>query len=199
MAQFGFTAALLNDAHDRRIHTCLVTSGVARPDQFDQVLEDVDLFFNNRELNFDNNNLSEFMDVLDGFTTTEDVLFILTTNSLERVEEAIRNRPGRISQCIYMPMPNAPLRQLYLTNLLKLHNARFDNMSSLVLDTEGCTQAFLKELIQRCIQRHLANGTSKDEGLLEMPEKTGLQVLETMKSSSGHAGSRIIGFRPREN
>ena len=44
MAQFGFTAALLNDAHDRRIHTCLVTSGVARPDQFDQVLEDVDLF-----------------------------------------------------------------------------------------------------------------------------------------------------------
>lgn len=44
MAQFGFTLALLQAAHERGFHTCLVTSGVAPPDQFLQVMPYVDLF-----------------------------------------------------------------------------------------------------------------------------------------------------------
>lgn len=44
MSQFGFTAALLEAAHERGFHTCLATSGVAMPDQFDRVRPFVDQF-----------------------------------------------------------------------------------------------------------------------------------------------------------
>lgn len=43
MSQFGFTSALLEAAHDAGFHTCLATSGVGMPDQYDRIRPYVDL------------------------------------------------------------------------------------------------------------------------------------------------------------
>ena len=55
--------------------------------------------------------LGEFIDQLDGFGDTDQVIFILTTNAIERIESAIKDRPGRVSQCVYFGPPSAALRQ----------------------------------------------------------------------------------------
>jgi len=39
---------------------------------------------------------------MDGLRPHEDVGFVLTTNAIDRIEAAIKDRPGRISQCIHM-------------------------------------------------------------------------------------------------
>ncbi|MGK7394159.1 MAG: glycyl-radical enzyme activating protein [Candidatus Cyclobacteriaceae bacterium M3_2C_046] len=44
MSQFAFTYHLLKSAKQENMHTCLDTSGYARPDQFEKILPFVDLF-----------------------------------------------------------------------------------------------------------------------------------------------------------
>jgi hypothetical protein len=52
--------------------------------------------------------LGEFIDQLDGFGDTD-----------ERIESAIKDRPGRVSQCIYFGPPSATLRRRYLDALIQ--------------------------------------------------------------------------------
>ncbi len=73
------------------------------------VLEDVDLVFASRENNLYSSSLGDLLDQMDGLKPHEDVGVILTTNSIERLEPAIKDRPGRISQCIYLGPPGAEL------------------------------------------------------------------------------------------
>ena len=47
--------------------------------------EDIDLSFKDRSISYNTSNLSEFMDILDGFTNNEDVIFILNTNVTKNV------------------------------------------------------------------------------------------------------------------
>jgi ATPase family associated with various cellular activities (AAA) len=158
------------------------------------VLEDADLVFTDREINGDANNLGEFMDVLDGYSPGDDVIFVLSTNSLERVEDAIKHRPGRISQCIFMGPPGESLRERYIDTILALHHARLDGKDTLVRRTRGCSQAFLKELIQRMIQWELkASGPSEPDPIL-LSQATGLEILARMQASGHDRGRRRIGF-----
>ena len=69
------------------------------------VLEDVDLVFKSREINLYSSVLGDLMDELDGFQSDDAVTFLLTTNAIERMEAAIKDRPGRISQCVYFGPP----------------------------------------------------------------------------------------------
>ena len=62
------------------------------------------------------------MDQLDGFTEDEEVLFILTTNAIDRVEQAIKDRPGRVNQCLYFGLPAPALRKLFLRACFRLRS-----------------------------------------------------------------------------
>lgn len=157
------------------------------------LLEDVDLVFASRELNPFNTTLGEFMDQLDGFGAQHEVIFLLTTNALERVEAAIKDRPGRVSQCIYFGPPSAKLRQRYLARALKPYTFNGD-LGHIVRQTEGVSQAFLKELVYRAVQlasleqRERVNGLLIDVAHLEA-------ALHELLQGGGEAGRSIIGFR----
>ena len=124
----------------RQMHPCLV------------VIEDVDLVFTAREVNPYGTALGDLMDQLDGFTPDEDVLFLLTTNAIERVEEAIRDRPGRINQCLYFGLPSPELRRRYLIQYLRPYDISAVDVDHLVQQTEQASQAFLKEYVLRAVQ-----------------------------------------------
>jgi len=157
------------------------------------LLEDVDLVFANRELNAFNTVLGEFIDQLDGFGETDQVIFILTTNAIERVEGAIKDRPGRVSQCIYFGPPSAPLRQRYLQTLLAPYDTPGLDMERLVAQTEGVSQAFLKELVFRAVQ--LSGAAPNGSGRLSLGGQHFAQALHDMTEGSGRSAQRIIGFR----
>ena len=80
------------------------------------VLEDVDLVFTARDINAQGSILAELLDQTDRLRPHKDVGFVLTTNAIDRIEAAIKGRPGRISQCIHLAPPGAELRRRYLNH-----------------------------------------------------------------------------------
>lgn len=158
------------------------------------VLEDVDLVYSQREGNIYTTALGELMDELDGFQPDDEIIFILTTNSIERVEAAIKERPGRISQCIYFGPPTPDLRRRYLDTLLDPFDTSNLNVGGIVSQTDGVTQAFLKELVYRAAQFASHGGDVSEPQLLRLTNDNFDTALAEMRKSAGHAGDAIIGF-----
>ena len=159
------------------------------------LLEDVDLVFASRELNSHNTVLGEFMDQLDGFGALHHVIFVLTTNAIERVEAAIKDRPGRISQCIYFGPPGSALRRRYLAHQLDAYPQARCDLGAIVAQTEGVSQTFLKELIHRSVQIASAERPADTPGDVLLEDDHIQAALEELLSGGGPAGRRIIGFR----
>lgn len=159
------------------------------------ILEDVDLVYSARERNIYTTALGELMDELDGFSSEDHIVFILTTNAIDRVEAAIRERPGRISQCIYFGPPNELLRRRYLEHLLESYANNNLNMDLLIQRTEGVTQAFLKELVYRAVQIATEHQAAAEAPAVLLTNDHFNEALEEMRKSAGASGEAIIGFR----
>jgi cell division protease FtsH len=73
------------------------------------VLEDVDLIGRSREgMNNPNTEvlLNRLLNEMDGLRADADILFILTTNRPEDIEDALASRPGRVDEAIEVPLPD---------------------------------------------------------------------------------------------
>lgn len=158
------------------------------------VLEDIDLVYSEREINPYAPQLGSLMDELDGAADADNLVVILTTNSIERVESAIKDRPGRVSQCIEVPNPGPHLRHKYLKSLLNGFNSKALQFDELVEMTEGASHAFIKEFVYRSIQiASLRTGSSEKDLALEAED---FRICrDEMTRQGGKAGRSIIGFR----
>lgn len=158
------------------------------------VLEDVDLVFSRRESNPFVTALGTLLDELDGVSDDDEIIFILTTNAIERLEEAVRDRPGRISQCVPISAPTPPLRERYFRRLLRDYKSEDVDLDELVAKTEGSTQAFIKEFVFRAVQVATENGRSPN-GPVALTNKDFNIALEEMTAGAGRHSLSIIGFR----
>jgi hypothetical protein len=159
------------------------------------VIEDVDLVFTAREVNPYGTALGDLMDQLDGFTPDEEVLFLLTTNAIDRVEQAIRDRPGRINQCLYLGLPGPELRRRYLAQYLRPYDTAAVDLDHLVKQTEQTSQAFLKEYVLRAVQI-----AAEDAGYRVRPApplRTAHfdDAFDELTSHGDPHGHAIMGFR----
>lgn len=159
------------------------------------VIEDVDLVFAAREHNPYGTILGELMDQLDGFAPDEEVMFILTTNAIERVEQAIRDRPGRINQCLYFGVPGPDLRRRYLNRYLRAYDIAHVDMDHLVKQTERTSQAFMKEFVLRAVQVAAAAAGYQMNGSLRMETGHFDTAFEELTAHGNPAGHAILGFR----
>jgi ATP-dependent 26S proteasome regulatory subunit len=154
---------------------------------------DVDLVFTTRDINYQGTILAEMLDQMDGLRPYEDVGFVLTTNAIERIEAAIKDRPGRISQCIHLPPPNAELRRRYLLHYLAPYVTGGVDVDSRAARSAGATQAFLKDWVHRAAQiatERLPAVTDK----LELRTQDFDIALREARSSGQGTTARIIGF-----
>ncbi|MCL2743928.1 MAG: ATP-binding protein [Planctomycetaceae bacterium] len=96
--------------------------------------------------------LNKLLNEMDGLKESADLLFLLTTNRPEVLEEALRNRPGRVDQAIEFPLPDeqgrAKLAKLYAGDL----ELTPELTKEIVARTEGASAAFVKELLRRSAQ-----------------------------------------------
>lgn len=156
-------------------------------------LEDVDLIFATREINLYSTALGDLLDHMDGLRARENISVVLTTNAIDRLEAAIKDRPGRISQCIYMGAPAPAQRRLFLAHQLRHHDADGIDIEKLVRDSDGATQAFIKEWTYRAVQIAC-------ERLGDASEKAALRdddfavALDEMSRFLDGSDGRIIGF-----
>ena len=158
------------------------------------ILEDMDLIFSARDNNVYTTALGELMDELDGFSPEDHIIFILTTNAIDRVEAAIRERPGRVSQCISFSPPDTELRRRFLESLLATFDCMHLNMNELIFKTNGVTQAYLKELVSRTVQI-ATDSPSAEAQHLALSNEHFQEALDQMKKSAGQSGEKILGFR----
>jgi hypothetical protein len=157
------------------------------------ILEDVDLVFAARDINLYSSVLGDFLDHLDGLRPYEEVGCILTTNAIDRLEAAVRDRPGRISQCIHFDAPTPTLRQRYLWHYLRPYRAPQLDIDALVAISNGTTQAFLKEWVHRAVQIAVERLATPHEPLTLCHDDFRVAMQEMRRFSEGTTG-RIIGF-----
>ncbi len=127
-------------------------------------LEDLDLFAENRESE-NKAVLGELMNQLDGASDTNGIVTIATTNRLEVIEKALRNRPGRFDRVLSIGPMNVASRAKLLTKLLSNISLTEDDIAYLVEQTADCSGAQVEELANTiCILTlEAANGQSTQE------------------------------------
>jgi hypothetical protein len=108
-------------------------------------LEDLDLFAEEREGN-KSLGLGELMNQLDGAQDNEDIVTIATTNRLDVIEKALRNRPGRFDRVVEIGPMDELCRRDMLTRLLSRASLEANDMAHLVAATEGYTGAQIAEV-----------------------------------------------------
>jgi len=160
------------------------------------LLEDVDLAFSSREVNLYNSGLADLLDQLDGVRSEDDICVVMTTNSLDRMESAIKDRPGRVSQCIFMDAPTFDLRKQYLQRYLRDFDASALDLDALTEMSDGVSQAFLKEWIYRAVQIATEDGEA-GQVRTELKNADFRKALDEMKSFVDGVGAKIVGFTAR--
>jgi predicted AAA+ superfamily ATPase len=155
------------------------------------VLEDVDLVGRSRD---DMNSpktevlLNRLLNEMDGLQDDSDVLFILTTNRPEDIEEALASRPGRVDEAIEIPNPDAECR----SRLLALYGSAiaFDDgaAAEFVKRSEGVSAAFIKEMVRRLAQVVIAGGHST------VRCSDVVSVLGDAIEANSRIGRRIVGL-----
>jgi ATPase family associated with various cellular activities (AAA) len=126
------------------------------------VVEDVDLIAQDRSMTeYGDPPLFELLDAMDGIGSEADVTFILTTNRVDAMEEALAQRPGRVDFAVEIPRPDASclerLLRLYAGPALAVPDA-----GPLAEEAEGVTASFVKEWVRRSV---LAGGPLDEECL----------------------------------
>ena len=109
-------------------------------------LEDLDLFGEERHSN-KWLGLGELMNQLDGVVDNCDIAVVATTNRLDVVENALRNRPGRFDRVVAFEAMDSQCRTRMLRRLLKKARITEDDFSHLVTRSEDYTGAQLQELV----------------------------------------------------
>jgi hypothetical protein len=119
------------------------------------VIEDVDLIAQERARLHSAGEqalLNKLLNEMDGLRPEADVLFVLTTNRPEVLEEALAARPGRIDQAIEFPFPDEEGR----AKLIRLYAHQVavpgDVIEQAVKRTANVSASFIKELMRRSAQ-----------------------------------------------
>lgn len=161
------------------------------------IIEDVDLIARDRaamQSPCEEALLNKLLNEMDGLKEDADILFILTTNRPEALEQALSSRPGRIDQAIEFPLPDDEGRE----KLVRLYSAGVevadDVIAVIVKRTDRVSAAFVKELMRRSVQFHLErNGT----GRIELPDVE--QAIEEMLFSGGSLNLKLLGAEGSNN
>jgi cell division protease FtsH len=114
-------------------------------------LEDIDLYGESRSTNSNNCLLGELMNQLDGLVENHYVIVIATTNKIEGMEEALRNRPGRFDRVIDIPVPDFEGRLSMLEIYSKQYKLENVDLKAIANQTNGFTGAHIKELVTTAV------------------------------------------------
>lgn len=103
------------------------------------ILEDIDRFCD------DDDDESELLEMLDGNTQHDGVVYIATTNNIESIPARVRQRPSRFDAVVEVLPPTEHARAVYLGKLAD-GDLTAEDLSEIVRKTDGMVMAQLKEI-----------------------------------------------------
>jgi hypothetical protein len=160
------------------------------------VFEDIDLVAQERNANSLATVLGELMNQIDGCEQTDQVLFVMNTNSLERLEHAVKDRPGRVDQIIAIPLPGPAERRQLLGLFARSARIALDDWDKVLAATEGMTPAMLKEIVKRAAVNAIErDGSGVKAGTLAIEEGDLLLAAEQVPAlRDPERAPRKVGF-----
>jgi SpoVK/Ycf46/Vps4 family AAA+-type ATPase len=163
-------------------------------------LENLDLLAHDRELGRAGGRaLGELMNQLDGVGGDQHVFTLATTNRLEVVEKALRNRPGRFDRVIEVPPPDAASRLAFLRWRLGPHGLAEDDLAWLTQRTDGETGAALEELVNTALFVALEGAEGEKPGPGDLAADAPIRVTRATVDQAWaqchlEQGGRWVGF-----
>lgn len=158
------------------------------------VIEDVDLIGKERDLNNFTPLLGELFNSLDNLASNDKVCVIFTTNRLKAIETALSDRPGRIDVIVEFPLPVPELRLKLMKLYSRFSDTELGVFSKMVEETEGCTPAFIKELVKRAVLMAIREGSMNNESRTVLQERHFSKSLQELKDIKNSSARKIIGF-----
>jgi hypothetical protein len=155
------------------------------------LLEDLDLFAQSRDRSGGDLRLGALMNILDGVNSIENAITIGTTNRLDTIENALRNRPGRFDRVVEISSLDAELRFKMFENRLQDWNPSRSVLDYIVSNTSGWTGAESQEFINTLNLNHIC-GKKKSK---KISVKTVDHVIETMNKFGIGEKSGVFGFK----
>ena len=138
--------------------------------------------------------LNHLLNEMDGLKEDADILFVLSTNKPEALEDALVNRPGRIDQLIEFPKPDEDCR----LRLIDLYSGNLKVDAPLKQDivdrTEGISASFIKELMRRLAQYSIERG---DAGCVNDQDLK--QALQEMLFQNNTLNRTVLGASNEQN
>jgi hypothetical protein len=154
------------------------------------ILEDLDLFAEDRETGGNRSRLGSLMNILDGVNTISNCVTIGMTNRLNCIESALRNRPGRFDRLIEIPCLDDDLRRKMFTDRLE-DWAGYKKVIDYIVDkTNDWTGAESQEFINTLHLNFISGGKKKKKITTEMVDKS----IETMQSFGVGENNKTFGF-----
>jgi ATP-dependent 26S proteasome regulatory subunit len=160
------------------------------------VIEDADLIARERtqrDSACDEVMLNRLLNEMDGLRERADVFFILTTNRPDTLEPALASRPGRIDQAVEFPLPDEALRRRLITLYARSLTLPSPLVEEMARRTDGASPAFIKELVRRIAQHHLAPNVAGD-----VRRETAEAALHEMLFSGGALNTSLLGGSAEE-
>ncbi|WP_437206594.1 hypothetical protein [Planctomicrobium sp. SH664] len=105
---------------------------------------------------------------MEGLKKSAEILFLLTTNRPEALEQALSARPERVDQAIEFPLPDGEGRK----KLVRLYSSGMERpteiLEHIVPRTENVGAAFIKELMRRAVQFQLEHDAASRIQLVDV-------------------------------
>jgi hypothetical protein len=151
------------------------------------VIEDVDLIAQDRSHYETAPLLFELLNAMDGLDEDADLIFVLTSNRPETLEDALASRPGRIDLAVELPLPDAAARR----RLFEIYGAGLTldvaDWEPVAKATEGTSPAFIRELF-----RHAALTAAEDARAAVRTDDL-LAAVSELKDQSGRLTASLLG------
>ncbi len=159
------------------------------------ILEDLDLFSQDRDRGGDAMSLGALMNILDGVNSVGDAVTIGTTNRLETIERALRNGPGRFDRIIEIPALTDNLRCKMFKERLKEWSIKKEVLTNLISQTQEWTGAEVQEFVNSLNLKLISiNKNKKNPRKKVLTIEWVKEIIETMSKFGIGEVSSGFGF-----
>lgn len=153
------------------------------------VLEDIDLVAADRGFSPEPV-LFDVLDALDGLEPDADIAFVMTTNHVQILEEALAARPGRVDLGVEIPLPDDADRRRLFRRYAQGLPLSAEAIEAAADRAQGTTGSFAKELLRGTVLRAAIRGD-------EAPTDDDLTAALDELLTAGAALTRVLlGARP---
>lgn len=148
------------------------------------VLEDIDLVAADRGFSPEPV-LFDVLDALDGLEPDADIAFVMTTNHVQILEEALAARPGRVDLGVEIPLPDDADRRRLFRRYAQGLPLSAEALEAAADRARGTTGSFAKELLRGTVLRAAVRGD-------EAPTDDDLAATLDELLASGAALTRVL-------